>query len=94
MRIDGNSTSMVFGVQPVMRTSEVEKSRYTRAAEGTSSAFNVQLSDLMAKIDEVQPSNGDIRLDKVRDIKDRLAQGTYNISGQDVAGKMLQLLKD
>lgn len=94
MRIDGNSTSMIFGVQPVMRTNEVEKSRYTRAAEGTSSAFHVQLSDLMAKIDEVQASNGDIRMDKVREIKDQLAQGTYNISGKSVAAKMIQMLKE
>lgn len=94
MRIDANSTSLLAGVQPVTRSSEVEKSRYTRGTEGTSSAFNVQLTDLIAEIDKVQPSSGDLRMDKVNAIKEQLAQSTYNISGQDVAGKMLQLLKD
>jgi len=94
MRIDTSSQAMVFGVKPVMRTAETEKSRYASAAQGTQSAFQVQLSDLMAKVAEVQPSNGDVRWEKVNQIKDQLAQGSYNISGQDVAAKMLQLLKD
>lgn len=95
MRIDTSSQTMVFGVKPVMRSSETEKSRYAaNAAQGTESPFQVQLSDLMAKVAEVQPSNGDVRWEKVNQIKDQLAQGSYNISGQDVAAKMLQLLKD
>lgn len=94
MRIDAQNTSLIFGVQPVMRTSEVEKSRYTKPSEGVSSPFHVQLTDLVAKVDQVQPANGDIRMDKVRDIQEQLAQGTYNISGRSVAEKMVQLLKD
>ena len=94
MRIDGNATSMILGVQQATRTGEVDKSRPVRAAQGVSSAFNVQLSDLLAKIDDVQPSSGDIRMEKVNAIKAQLAQGTYNISGAAVAEKMLKLLKE
>lgn len=94
MRIDTSSQAMVFGVQPTMRSSETEKSRYARSAQGAESPFHVQLSDLMAKVDEVQPSNGEVRWEKVNQIKDQLAQGSYSISGQDVAAKMLQLLQD
>lgn len=94
MRIDTTSQPMIFGVQPVTRSSETEKSRYARAPQGTESPFHVQLSDLMAKVSEVQPSNGEVRWEKVNQIKEQLAQGSYNISGQDVAAKMLQLLKD
>lgn len=94
MRIDTSSQTMVFGVQPVMRSSETTKSRYANAAQGAEKPFQVQLSDLMAKVAEVQPSNGEVRWDKVNQIKDQLAQGSYQISGQDVAAKMLQLLKD
>lgn len=94
MRIDTNAQSMIFGVQPVQRTSETEKSRYARSAQGAESPFHVQLSDLLAKVSEVQPSNGEVRWEKVNQISEQLAQGNYNISGQDVAGKMLQLLKD
>lgn len=94
MRIDTGSQAMVFGVQPVMRSSDVEKSRYTRSAQGVSSPFSVQLSDLMAKVADVQPSSGDVRWDKVRNIKEQLADGSYNISGQDVAEKMLAMIRD
>lgn len=94
MRIDTSSPAMVFGVKPVTRSSETEKSRYANAAQSAESPFQVQLSDLMAKVADVQPSNGEVRWEKVNQIKDQLAQGSYNISGQDVATKMLQLLKD
>lgn len=94
MRIDTSAQAMVFGVKPVMRPSETEKSRYARSSQGAESPFHVQLSDLMAKVAEVQPSNGEVRWQKVNQIKEQLAQGSYNISGQDVAAKMLQLLKD
>lgn len=94
MRIDTSSQAMVFGVKPVMRPNETEKSRYARSSQGTESPFHVQLSDLMAKVADVQPSNGEVRWEKVNQIKEQLAQGSYNISGQDVAAKMLQLLKD
>ena len=94
MRIDTGSQAMVFGVQPVMRSNEVEKSRYTRSAQGVASPFHVQLSDLMAKVADVQPSNGEVRWEKVRDIKEQLSDGSYNISGQDVASKMLLAIKE
>ncbi|MGB4598524.1 MAG: flagellar biosynthesis anti-sigma factor FlgM [Trichlorobacter sp.] len=94
MRIDTSSQAMIFGVQPVMRTAETEKSRYARGVQGAESAFHVQLSDLMAKVAEVEPSNGEVRMEKVNQIKNQLAQGSYNISGQDVAAKMLQLLQN
>jgi len=48
----------------------------------------------MAKVAEVEPSNGEVRMEKVNQIKNQLAQGSYNISGQDVAAKMLQLLQN
>lgn len=94
MKIDTSSQAMIFGVQPVMRTAETEKSRYARGAQGTESAFHVQLSDLLAKVAEVEPSNGEVRMEKVNQIKAQLAQGSYNISGHDVAAKMLQLLQE
>lgn len=94
MRIDTSSQAMVFGVKPVMRPHETEKSRYARSSQGPESPFHVQLSDLMAKVADVQPSNGEVRWEKVNQIKQQLAQGSYNISGQAVAAKMLQLLKE
>ncbi len=94
MRIDTGQQAMIFGVQPVLRPATTEKSRSSSDSQGSQSAFHVQLSDLMAKVADVAPSNGEVRWDKVNQVKDQLAQGSYNISGQDVAGKMLQLLKE
>lgn len=93
MRIDTSSQAAVFGVQPVVRSNETAKSRYANAAQDAGNPFQVQLSDLMAKLDGVQPSSGDVRWEKVNQIKEQLAQGSYNISGKEVAAKMLHLLQ-
>ena len=55
-------------------------------------AFSVQLS---AAVDKMKTSLEDdnIRQDKVEAIRKQLASGTYNISGKDVAKKMLDVLK-
>jgi len=39
------------------------------------------------------PSEDDVRLDKVAAIREQLAKGNYNISGKDVADKILNALK-
>ena len=36
----------------------------------------------------------DVREDKVQEIKKQLADGTYNISIEDVAGKLAELLEE
>jgi len=56
-----------------------------------SEAFSVQIS---AAVDKMKSSQeDDVRRDKVAAIRDRLASGTYNISGKDVANKILNALK-
>lgn len=94
MRIDGNSQATIFGVQPVVKSSETEKSRYSRSVQSSDSPFHVQLTDLMSKVGGVQASSGEIRWDKVNQIKEQLAQGAYNISGQDVAAKIMKLFEE
>jgi len=84
-----------------------QKKATTRSAKETSSsgkpeeaAFSVSISktagnlmkatELMTKA----PSGEDeIRREKVDAIKEQLAAGTYNISGKDVAAKILNSLK-
>lgn len=92
MRID-NATTAIFGAQPVMKTAKSEATRETKSAGGVQSPFSVQLTNMVEKLSSVQPSSGEVRPDKVQQISTQLANGSYNISGQDVAAKMLLALQ-
>jgi anti-sigma28 factor (negative regulator of flagellin synthesis) len=52
------------------------------------SAFNVQLS-----IAASRQTDDTTRLEKLSSVKKQLAEGTYNISGRDVADKILKVIK-
>ena len=58
------------------------------AAASGSSAVNVDLSATASQMAEDQA-----RLNKLNTIRQQLAEGSYNISGKDVAEKMLKILK-
>ena len=70
--------------QPSART----KGNSTSATATGSSAVNVDLSSTASQMAEDQA-----RLDKLNTIRQQLAEGSYNISGKDVAEKMLKILK-
>ncbi len=91
MRID-SATTAIFGAQPVMKTAKSEASRSAQSTAAVQSPFSVQLTNMVEKLSGVQPSSGEIRPEKVQDISQQLASGSYNISGQDVAEKMLMAL--
>lgn len=92
MRID-SATTAIFGTQPVMKTGRSEAAKAAKATGEAGSPFSVQLTNMVEKLGTVQPSSGEIRSEKVQDISRRLADGSYNISGQDVAAKMLLALQ-
>jgi len=62
-------------------------------SEQKADAFNVQISDRVKEMMATVPSEDDVRLDKVAAIREQLAKGNYNISGKDVADKILNALK-
>ncbi len=93
MRID-NSTTAIFGAQPIIKSSRTEAAKSTTATGEVQSPFNVQLTNMVEKLSSVQPSSGEVRTEKVKDISQQLASGNYNISGQDVAAKMLLTLQE
>ncbi len=88
MRID-SATTAIYGAQPVMKTAKSEATRETRSTSAAQSPFSVQLTNMLSG---VQPSGGEVRTEKVQNISQQLASGNYNISGQDVASKMLMAL--
>lgn len=51
-------------------------------------AVNVQLSS-----EALQKSEDELRMEKLNAIRQQLAAGTYNISGKDVANKILKVIK-
>lgn len=56
-------------------------------------AFSIQISDKVKEMMTAEPAEDEIRLDKVAAIREQLAKGNYNISGKDVADKILNALK-
>lgn len=71
-----------------------------RPAEGASqpatadtNAFSVQLSTAVERMNTPAPEDDEIRRQKVEAIRQQLASGTYNLSGKDVANKILSTLK-
>jgi flagellar biosynthesis anti-sigma factor FlgM len=83
-----------------------QKNATTRSGKETSSsgrpdgaAFSVTISKTAGnlikatELAKAPPSEDEIRLDKVAAIKEQLASGSYNISGKDVATKILNALK-
>lgn len=64
----------------------------TQPAKPTDNAFSVVISSKADQLNQPQ-SPDEISRDRVAAIRDQLAAGTYNISGKDVANKILGVLK-
>lgn len=56
-------------------------------------AFSVELSTAVEQMKTPVQDDDEIRREKVEAIRQQLASGTYNISGKDVADKILIALK-
>jgi flagellar biosynthesis anti-sigma factor FlgM len=87
------------GIQPLARPqnktikgSSARKSADAQSAQEEGDAFSVKFSSTTEKLLSGTPSEETINWEKVTSIKDQLAAGTYNISGKDVASKMLNAL--
>jgi negative regulator of flagellin synthesis FlgM len=84
MRIDAyNAISQTYGV----------KSKYkTGAAAKTGSTDKVEISEFGRELQvakQAVASAPDIREDKVADLKSRIENGTYNVSADDFAQKVI-----
>ena len=75
----------------------VQKKAAAKPSEGVQNtakqpAFSLELSAALEQM-KATPNEDDIRRDRVEAIRSQLASGTYNISGKDVANKILKALK-
>lgn len=88
MRIDALSQiQQVYGTQPKRRTNSVSNTSYGRDAVEIS---NIGKSFQIAK-DAVKGAP-DIREDKVAALKQQIASGTYDVSGESFAEKLMEKL--
>ena len=93
MKIENGSPNIIVPLETALLKKSSAAAKEGQAAQNSSQkAFNVQLS---AAVENMNASleNDTVRQDKVETIRKQLAAGTYNISGKDVADKILNILK-
>ena len=93
MRIDNNMMSGMDTLEQTSRKKNVEKvsandkqnSYVVESDEVSISEKGKDVSEMTRTLKEMP----DVRADKVADLKERIANGTYNISGKDIASKII-----
>ncbi len=93
MRIDNNVMSGMDTLEQTSRKKNVEKvsandkqnSSVVESDEVSISEKGKDVSEMTRTLKEMP----DVRADKVADLKERIANGTYNISGKDIASKII-----
>ena len=93
MKIENGASSAIPQMETLQKKPTTPAVREAaQAAKPTDDAFSVKLSSEAEQLNKPQNSD-EINRDKVAAIRDQLAAGTYNISGKDVANKILGVLK-
>ena len=93
MRIDNNMMSGMDTLEQTSRKKNVEKvsandkqnSSVVESDEVSISEKGKDVSEMTRTLKEMP----DVSADKVADLKERIANGTYNISGKDIASKII-----
>lgn len=93
MRIDNNMMSGMDTLEQTSRKKNVEKvsandkqnSSVVESDEVSISEKGKDVSEMTSTLKEMP----DVRADKVAELKERIANGTYNISGKDIASKII-----
>ena len=93
MRIDNNMMSGMDTLEQTSRKKNVEKvsandkqnSSVVESDEVSISEKGKDVSEMTRTLKEMP----DVRADKVADLKERIANGTYNISGKDISSKII-----
>lgn len=94
MRINSNMMSGMDTLEQTSRARNVEKTsaeQQQQQASGVESD-NVTISEKGKDVSEITrtlKSMPEVRADKIADLKERIANGTYNVSARDVAAKIV-----
>ncbi|MGE4318868.1 MAG: flagellar biosynthesis anti-sigma factor FlgM [Deferribacterales bacterium] len=96
MRIEQQATQA--GLNKLNDTAEKKKvSSGSSASESTSASDSVSLSDSAKELAGVKSSlqsTPDVRTDLVAELKSKIENGQYNVSGQQIAEKIVQTAID
>ena len=92
MKIDTGIRSLAGPQGKTIKDSTARKGADIQSTQDEGDAFSVKLSSTTEKLLSGALAEDTISWEKVTSIRDQLAAGTYNISGRDVATKMLNAL--
>ena len=93
MRIDSNMMSGMDTLEQTSRKRNVEKvstneSQNTSAVESDAVSISEKGKDV-SEMTRTLKELPDVRADKIADLKERIANGTYNVSCKDIAAKIV-----
>lgn len=93
MRIDSNMMSGMDTLEQTSRKRNVEKvsandKQNSAAVESDAVSISEKGKDV-SEMTRTLKEMPDVRADKIADLKDRIAAGTYNVSGKDIASKII-----
>lgn len=99
MRINSNMMSGMDTLEQTSRARNVEKTSAEQQQQQTSGveSDNVTISEKGKDVSEMTrtlKSMPEVRADKIADLKERIANGTYNVSARDVAAKIVNTALD
>lgn len=94
MKIENSSAQFAVPLDGTHKKAAVESPEKGKtAAKVEDAAYVVEFSKTAQKMAAPSQDEEEIRRAKVAAIRDQLASGSYNISGKDVANKILGALK-
>ena len=95
MKIDDIVQNRATSLDIIQRKTAAKADKNAKTQANKPDAFSVKLSSALEQMKSTSSlENDDARRDKVAAIRKQLASGTYNISGKDVASKILNAIKE
>lgn len=93
MRIDSNMMSGMDTLEQTSRKRNVEKvsandKQNSAAVESDAVSISEKGKDV-SEMTRTLKEMPDVRADKIADLKERISNGTYNVSGKDIASKII-----
>ncbi len=94
MKVENSLNKELINTNTQPKSASRAEQGESSAAGAGSNAFKVDISDTVRQMIKTLPEEDEVRRDRVAAIRDQLASGSYNISGRDVASKILNALKN
>ena len=89
MKIDGTGMSQMIKSYGHQQKKATKSNKSKKQDQVSLSDEALELQKVKQRLDEVK----DVRQAKVAKLKSQVQQGTYNVSGEDIAEKMLEQVK-